>query len=234
MARPTKGCHRLRLAVGSLIGGYTPEPDCVKRRCCRSAALGSWGRGCPGVAAREGQSESDRAERQNARRGLELSFGCGLGRSGGDRCLRERNCKIFSSVRRELLDQAEMSGSVGACGVGPCVVAEPSLRVSVAEGNRKLWVLSGKPVCIPRGGAVDGLRLYTPECAEAQVRVTGGMSLNESRVREIRTLGLKSGVRKRSQGGDRRTGTGAMAAREPLPPPSSTSAPLFGFTSETP
>ncbi len=42
-----------------------------------------------------------------------------------------------------------MYGWVGACGVGHSVAVEPSLGVSVAEGNRKLWVLSGKPVRFP-------------------------------------------------------------------------------------
>ena len=107
-----------------------------------------WARNARGVraSASEGRSESDRAERQNACQGLELSLDCGPGQSSGDRGLRERNRKIFPPVRRELLDQAQVSGSVGACGVGPCVVAEPSIGAgSLARENRKHWVLSGKP-----------------------------------------------------------------------------------------
>ena len=49
---------------------------------------------------------------------------------------------------------------------------------------------------------MGGLRLGKPEGAEAQFLVSEGMISNESRVREIRTLGSMSGERKRGQGGD--------------------------------
>ena len=62
---------------------------------------------------------------------------------------------------------------------------------------------------LPGRGAVGGLRPDTPERAEAQLRVSEGMISNESRVREIRTLGSTSGERKRGQGGDWGTGTAA-------------------------
>ena len=69
--------------------------------------------------------------------------------------------------------------------------------------------------------AVARLRLGTPESAEAQLLVSEGMISNESRVREIRTLGSMSGERKRCQRADRGTGTVAKAVgnRESLHPP---------------
>ena len=48
---------------------------------------------------------------------------------------------------------------------------------------------------LPGRGAVGGLWLGTPEGAEAQLRVSDSMISNESRVREIRTLGSTSGER---------------------------------------
>ena len=55
---------------------------------------------------------------------------------------------------------------------------------------------------LPGRGAVAGLRLGRPEGAAAQLRVSEGMISNESRMREIRTLGSMSGERKRGQGGE--------------------------------
>ena len=62
---------------------------------------------------------------------------------------------------------------------------------------------------LPRRGAVGELRPDTPECPAAQLRVSEGMISNESRVREIGTLGWTSGERKR--GRSRVRGTGGMA-----------------------
>ena len=68
--------------------------------------------------------------------------------------------------------------------------------VSEAQGEvREIRALPGRE-------AAGGLRLDTPEGAEAQLRVSEGMISNESRVREIRTLGSMSGERKRGQGGE--------------------------------
>ena len=68
--------------------------------------------------------------------------------------------------------------------------------VSEAQGEvREIRALPGRE-------AAGGLRLDTPEGAEAQLRVSEGMISNESRVREIRTLGSTSGERKRGQGGE--------------------------------
>lgn len=53
-----------------------------------------------------------------------------------------------------------------------------------------------------------GLRLGTPECAEAQLRVSDGMVADERRVREIRTLGSTSGDRNRGPSGN--WGSGKM------------------------
>ena len=52
------------------------------------------------------------------------------------------------------------------------------------------------------GEALGGPRLGMPERAAPQLRVSEGMILNESRVREIPTLGSISVERNRSQGGD--------------------------------
>ena len=74
--------------------------------------------------------------------------------------------------------------------------AAASVAVSEAQGEvREIRALPGREV-------VGGLRLGTPECAEAQLRVSEGMISNESRVRKIRTLGSMSGERKRVQGGE--------------------------------
>ena len=74
--------------------------------------------------------------------------------------------------------------------------AAASVAVSEAQGEvREIRALPGRE-------AVGGLRLGTPECAEAQLRVSEGIISNESRVREIRTLGSTSGERKRGQGGE--------------------------------
>ena len=74
--------------------------------------------------------------------------------------------------------------------------AAAPVTVSEAQGEvREIRALPGRE-------AVGGLRLGPPEGAEAQLRVSEGMISNESRVREIRTLGSMSGERKRSQGGD--------------------------------
>ena len=55
---------------------------------------------------------------------------------------------------------------------------------------------------LPGREAVARLWLGTPEDAQAQLRVSEGMVSNESRVREVRTLGSMSGERKRGQGGE--------------------------------
>ena len=60
---------------------------------------------------------------------------------------------------------------------------------------RKHKVEYGGVRALPGREAVAGLRLGTPEGAEAQLRVSEGMVSNESRVREIRTLGSMSGER---------------------------------------
>ena len=67
---------------------------------------------------------------------------------------------------------------------------------------RKHKVKYGGVRALPGREAVAGQRLGTPACAEAQLRVSEGMISNESRVREIRTLGSMSGERKRGQGGE--------------------------------
>ena len=72
-----------------------------------------------------------------------------------------------------------------------------------------------------------GLRLETTESAEAQLLVSEGMISNESRVREIRTLGSISGERKRGQGGDLRHRHDGESRRKRLLPPPSKSAPLL-------
>lgn len=77
---------------------------------------------------------------------------------------------------------------------------------------------------------MDGLRLHTAKCAEASLPVNEGMTSNESRVREFRTLGSKSGERKRGQDGDRGAGIGARAVGALLLPPSSTSARTWSPT----
>ena len=66
---------------------------------------------------------------------------------------------------------------------------------------RKHKVKDGGELALPGREAVGGSRLGTPECAKAQFRVSEGMVSNESRVREIRTLGSTSGERKRGQDG---------------------------------
>jgi len=66
---------------------------------------------------------------------------------------------------------------------------------------RKHKVKYGGVRALPGREAVAGLRFGTPECAEARLRVSEGMVSNESRVREIRTLGSTSGEGKRGQGG---------------------------------
>ena len=80
---------------------------------------------------------------------------------------------------------------------------------------------------------MDGLRLGTSEGADAKLRESEGMISNESRVREIRTLGSLSGERNRGQGGDRGTGTGARAAAQQPLRPRSKRKPLRDLTSET-
>ena len=75
---------------------------------------------------------------------------------------------------------------------------EAAAPVAVSEaqcGVRQIRALPGR-------GAVGGLRPDTLERAGAQLRASTGMISNESRVREIRTLGSTSGERKRGQGGD--------------------------------
>ena len=87
--------------------------------------------------------------------------------------------------------------------------ANPAYRAIDAHMTKRLrqWlcrkhkVESGKYVR-PGRGAVGGLRPDTPEWAGARLPVSEGMISNESRVREIRTLGSTSGERKRGQGED--------------------------------
>ena len=64
---------------------------------------------------------------------------------------------------------------------------------------------------LPGRKAVAGLRFGTPEGAEAQLRLSEGLTSNESRVRRNRTLGSTSTERNRGQGGERGTGTMAKA-----------------------
>ena len=98
--------------------------------------------------------------------------------------------------------KAERSGSVGACGVGPSVAAEPSIGGLPCWGKREEQGAVREARALPRGEAVDGLRLGTPECKEAWLCMSEGMIWNESRVREIRTISSASGERKRNRGGD--------------------------------
>ena len=74
--------------------------------------------------------------------------------------------------------------------------AAAPVAVSEAQGEvREIRALPGRE-------AVAGLRLGTPEGAEAQLRVSEGVISNESPMRRIRTLGSVSGERKRGQRGD--------------------------------
>ena len=82
--------------------------------------------------------------------------------------------------------------------------------MAVSEAQGGVWEMRALPGRV----AVGGLRLGTPEGAEAQLRVSAGMISSERRVRKIRTLGSTSGERKRGQGGDCGTGTVARPIGE--------------------
>lgn len=64
-----------------------------------------------------------------------------------------------------------------------------------------MGLLSVVPSCGVNAMGCSGLRLGTPDCAEAQLRVSDGMVADESRVREIRTLGSTSGEGSRGPSG---------------------------------
>lgn len=66
------------------------------------------------------------------------------------------------------------------------------------EGESEAQGTVRKTSALPEGEAVGGLRLGTPEGAEAQRRVREGMIGKWSRVRDICRLGLTSGERKRN------------------------------------
>ena len=69
--------------------------------------------------------------------------------------------------------------------------------VAVPEAQGKV----GEVRALPGRAPVAGHGPHAPEGADGQLGVGEGIS-NESRVREIRTLGSMSGERKRSQGGE--------------------------------
>ena len=78
-------------------------------------------------------------------------------------------------------------------------------------GHREVRALSGR---VP----MERLGTHAPDSADTQLRVGEGIISNESRAREIRTLGSTSGERKRGQGGGRVTGTVAKAIGSTLHP----------------
>ena len=88
-----------------------------------------------------------------------------------------------------------MSGSGVASGVDHSVADEPSRAGLPSKGKSESHGAVRETRVLRGGEAVDGLRLGTPECAEAQLRVSEGMISNESHVRETRTLGLMSAER---------------------------------------
>ena len=95
-------------------------------------------------------------------------------------------------------------GGTGAGGTAAASVAGSEARGGVREDVR-----------FPGGRPQSGRERRTGRAARP--RVCERMISNESRVREIRTLGSMSGERKRSRSGVR--GTGGMAPESVLPPP---------------
>ena len=121
------------------------------------------------ASASEGRSESDRAERQNARSGLELSFKRGPRKSGSCWGFRERQFESSLPLGRQRAVGAMLKCLVPS---GPAASAIPLRPIpspwgSVAEKNQKHLVLSGKPVRLVRR-AGTGI-VVAVEC-EAQVR----------------------------------------------------------------
>ena len=70
---------------------------------------------------------------------------------------------------------------------------EPGRHTQAVRAPRRDALVEGRGTAVAGLEAVAELRLGTPEGAEAQFRVSEGMISNESRMREIRTLGSMSG-----------------------------------------
>lgn len=170
-------------------------------------------------------ADARRTERQQRSRPagrapkLGLSIECGSGQSDGDRRLRERQSESSHSFGRQRAVGAILEYPVSrGLRCRPFRWSRTLHRGLRGPGELEAQGAVRKPRALPGGEAVGGLRIGTPGCAEAQLRVTEHRISNEGQMRRIRVLGSPNGEEgcgRRGDWGYRRSGESCRQSAGP-------------------